>query len=53
LVVGGLSHLADRGVRAGMLFVDGDNQAALRLYESLGFTTHRVDRAYEREVAST
>jgi mycothiol synthase len=51
LVVGGLSHLADRGVRAGMLFVDGDNQAALRLYESLGFTTHRVDRAYEREVA--
>ena len=52
LVVGGLSHLADRGVRAGMLFVDGDNQAALRLYDSLGFTTHRVDRAYEREAAS-
>jgi mycothiol synthase len=52
LVVGGLSHLADRGVRAGMLFVDGDNHAALRLYDSLGFTMHRVDRAYEREVAS-
>jgi mycothiol synthase len=51
LVVAGLSHLADRGVRTGMLFVDGDNKAAVRLYESLGFTTHRRDRAYEREVA--
>jgi len=51
LVVAGLSRLADRGIRTGMLFVDGDNEAALRLYASLGFTTHRVDRAYEREVA--
>jgi mycothiol synthase len=51
LVVAGLSHLADRGIRTGMLFVDGDNEAALRLYESLGFTIHRRDRAYEREVA--
>ncbi|HKF92580.1 MAG TPA: mycothiol synthase [Acidimicrobiia bacterium] len=51
LVVAGLSRLADRGIRTGMLFVDGDNEAALRLYASLGFTTHRVDRSYEREVA--
>lgn len=51
LVVAGLSSLAERGVRTGMLFVDGDNEAALRLYESLGFRTHRRDRAYEREVA--
>jgi mycothiol synthase len=51
LVVAGLSHLADRGIRMGMLFVDGDNEAALRLYASLGFTTHRRDRAYEREAA--
>ena len=51
LVVAGLAHLADRGIRTGMLFVDGDNEAALRLYESLGFTIHRRDRAYEREVA--
>jgi mycothiol synthase len=51
LVVAGLAHLADRGTRTGMLFVDGDNEAALRLYESLGFTIHRRDRAYEREVA--
>ena len=51
LVVAGLAHLADRGIRTGMLFVDGDNEAAVRLYESLGFTIHRRDRAYEREVA--
>jgi mycothiol synthase len=50
LVVGGLASLAERGVRTGMLFVEGDNRAALRLYESLGFTTHRLDRAYERTV---
>jgi mycothiol synthase len=52
LVLAGLSSLAERGVRTGMLFVDGDNEAALRLYESLGFTTYRRDRAYEREVAT-
>jgi mycothiol synthase len=50
LVVGGLASLAERGVTTGMLFVDADNEGALRLYASLGFTTSRVDRAYEREV---
>jgi mycothiol synthase len=52
LVVAGLSSLAERGVRTGMLFVDGDNEAAVSLYESLGFTIHRRDRAYEREVTT-
>ena len=51
LVVGGLASLAERGVTRGMLFVDADNEGALRLYGSLGFTTSRVDRAYEREVS--
>jgi mycothiol synthase len=51
LVVAGLAYLAERGIRTGMLFVDADNEAAIRLYESLGFTTHRRDRAYERKVA--
>ncbi len=51
LVVGGLASLADRGVRTGMLFVDRGNEAALGLYAQLGFTTYRVDRAYEREIA--
>jgi mycothiol synthase len=50
LVVAGLATLADRGIRTGMLFVDGANAAAVHLYESLGFTTHRRDRAYGREI---
>jgi ribosomal protein S18 acetylase RimI-like enzyme len=33
-----------------MLFVDGANDAAFRLYTSLGFGTVRLDRAYERTV---
>jgi mycothiol synthase len=53
LVVGGLASLADRGVRTGMLFVDAENEAAVRLYASLGFETHRVDRAYARDVPDT
>ena len=50
LVIAGLQSLAERGVPTGMLFVDAANGPALRLYTSLGFTTRRVDRAYEREV---
>jgi len=46
LTAGGLTSLADRGVTTGMLFVDAANAAAIGLYTKLGFTTHRVDRAY-------
>lgn len=48
LTVAGLRHLAAEGITSGMLFVDGDNVAAIALYESLGFVRHRVDRIYER-----
>ena len=51
LTVAGLASLAERGVRTGMLYVDGANEPALRLYRSLGLETHRRDRAYAREVA--
>ena len=50
LVVGGLASLAERGVRTGMLFVDADNQEAVKLYAALGFRTARIDRAYQQRV---
>jgi mycothiol synthase len=53
LTVGGLASLAERGITMGMLFVDGANDAAVGLYRSLGFVTHRLDRAYGMDVRPT
>jgi mycothiol synthase len=53
LTVAGLQHLADEGVRTGMLYVDAANVPAMRLYESLGFTVHTTDRSFVGEVAAT
>ena len=51
LVLAGLADVHDRrGAPVGMLFVDATNEAALRLYESIGFTVARVDRAYACEL---
>lgn len=50
LAVAGLQKVYERGVTTGSLFVAGENTGARTLYESLGFTVHRVDRAYECEV---
>ena len=51
LVLAGLESLAARGVRTGLLYVDGANAPAVGLYEALGFAVHRRDRAYRRIVA--
>jgi mycothiol synthase len=51
LAIAGLDAVAARGIDTGMLFVAADNDPALKLYRSLGFTVHRTDRAYELEVA--
>ncbi|NHC46865.1 mycothiol synthase [Motilibacter aurantiacus] len=48
LAVQALAHLRDRGLDEAMLYVDADNTAALRLYESLGFTRFDVDVMYAR-----
>ena len=52
IVTEGLHHLATVcGAEIGMLYVDADNTAAVRLYERLGFRPVREDHAYEDAIA--
>jgi mycothiol synthase len=51
LAVEGLARMHARGVATGSLFTNADNERAVRLYRSLGFTVHRIDRSYACEVA--
>ena len=53
LTVAGLRHLAGEGVAVGMLYVDGDNAVALRMYDALGFTLHHTDRSYRGTLTAT
>ena len=53
LTTAGLAWLADAGITVGMLYVDGDNVAAVALYGSMGFTVDHVDRAYTERLAPT
>ena len=46
LTLAGLDSIAGREVDVGMLYVDAANTPALAMYEQLGFTVHRTDRAY-------
>jgi mycothiol synthase len=46
LTLAGLDSIAERGVSVAMLYVDADNTAGVTLYDRLGFTVHRTDRAY-------
>jgi mycothiol synthase len=43
LLVRGLRHLAERGCAEVLLYVDGDNTAARRLYERAGFGEYDLD----------
>jgi len=46
LTLAGLQHLRDAGLPWVHLYVDGDNEAAVRLYESLGFGMWDTDVMY-------
>lgn len=48
LTIAGLIHLRDRGLPEVMLYVDGDNTPATRLYQRLGFTPWHTDVMYQR-----
>lgn len=50
LVLAGLDHLHRQGLTVGMLWVEADNEPALRLYRDLGFTIADRDRAYDLPV---
>ena len=51
LALAGLARMAARGLTTGSLFVAAENERAIRLYKGIGFTVHRTDRAYERDIA--
>jgi mycothiol synthase len=50
LTLAGLAHLRDRGLPRVILYVDGDNTAALRTYSGLGFTRSALDVQYARQL---
>ena len=52
LTLAGLDHLARQGIGIGMLYVDADNTAAVRLYEHSASTVHHDDRAFVGDVAA-
>ncbi|MEJ2888644.1 mycothiol synthase [Actinomycetospora aeridis] len=48
LTLAGLHHLAGRGLRITLLYVEGDNAPAIATYRRLGFERDAVDVSYQR-----
>jgi mycothiol synthase len=48
LTTAGLAHLRGRGLTTVLLYVEGDNAAAVRVYEKLGFTRWSSDISFAR-----
>jgi mycothiol synthase len=46
MTAAGLRWLADHGLETGMLYVEADNEPAVRTYRRLGFSPFRTDRAW-------
>ena len=52
LTLAGLRYLQDREIPVVMLYVDGENAAAIRLYASLGFAHSATDVMYTHDAVS-
>ncbi len=48
MTAAGLTWLSEAGLTTGMLYVEADNEPALRTYYKLGFEQHRTDTAWHR-----
>jgi mycothiol synthase len=53
LTIAGLQHLRSLGLGTAMLYVEEDNEPAIRLYTKLGFTHWDTDVMYRHEGATT
>ncbi len=51
MTASGLEWLTEQGLRTGMLYVEADNEPAIRTYRRLGFDVARTDMAWERATA--
>jgi ribosomal protein S18 acetylase RimI-like enzyme len=50
VLVTGLSYLKDKGIDVVELTTDSENEAARRLYYSMGFQEQSVTKWYEKEL---
>lgn len=50
LTLAGLEHLAGRGLRNAMLYVDAANEAAVSMYQRIGFSVHSTNGAFVTNV---
>ncbi len=49
LIAAGLEHLAARGLAEVLLYTESDNDAAVRMYEKVGFRHHHTDVVFRYE----